>query len=695
MFRSAEALLRPKSVALVGASESGGVGRAKRVFDRLVENGRPVPIYLVNPNREELWGQRVYPSFAAIPQAVDLAVVIIPAPAVPAVIADAAAHGVKCALVYGAHFGEDGDAEGLVRAQSIRTLCETRNIRVSGPNCMGSLSVRERLAFYSVPRVRSLKAGPVGVVFQSSGTLQFWLEQAGVRGLGFSYAVTTGNEVDLDLPDYINFLVEDESTRIIACMVEGVRRPDAFMAVAEKALRARKPILVLKSGRSEAGREAAKSHTGVLAGDDAVFDAVCLKYGIVRCLTLDELVEACLAFHPGRFPPGPRIGMVSYSGGLKGLFLDQVAEENTELAQFLPETQEKLSDRIFQGLSPTNPVDCGADLALQTDKFGEVCQLVCSDPGVDLLMIQGHLPTLPNEPMDAAMYRAVRASTDKPVIVFNRMAQNVSEEARRFQEDACVPFLHGVPQALRAAMGLVRYANALRRALPSLPPGSGRPEDLDPTRLDGILAGYGVVAPRSARANTADEAAAVAVDIGFPVALKLVSPSAIHKTEVGGVALNLTSAQAVRAAAVAMVQRLSELHPDAVIERFLVQEMVSGAELIVGVREDPQFGPFMVVGMGGVLVEVLKDFTLRMLPVDEPVASEMLQTLRGSELLGAFRGRPARDVSAAVRAMAGLSRCFLDHRAFLSDLEVNPLIVLPAGQGARAVDVRPIGRRRR
>lgn len=690
MFRSAEALLRPKSVALVGASDSGGVGRAKRVFDRMVENGRPVPIYLINPNRQELWGEKVYPGFAALPEAVDLALVIIPAPAVPRVLEDAATHGVKCALIYGAQFGEDGDAEGLALAESVKAICQTHSFRVSGPNCMGSVSVRERLFFYSVPRVQSVKAGPLGVVFQSSGTLQFWLEQAQVRGLGISYAITGGNELDLDLADYINFLVEDPSTRTIACMVEGIRRPQAFMAAAEKALLARKPILLVKTGSSEAGREAARTHTGALAGDDAVFNAVCEKYGMVRCKTLDELIETCLAFDQGRFPRGPRIAMVGYSGGLKGLFLDNAAEEKAQLSDLGLETQAKLSERIYGGLSPTNPVDCGADAALQPRKFGDICQIMCADPNVDLLMVQGHLPTLVNEPVDADMYRLVQSTTDKPVVVFNRMAQNVSDDARCFQREAALPFLQGVPQGLRAAMGLVRYGAALRRGIAALPAIDRRA--LDTADLAGLLAQNGIECPHSAQAASPGDAAVLAAKMGFPVALKILSPAASHKTEVGGVALDLANGDQVRAAADAMQSRLLRLQPGAEVEGFLLQEMVRGVELILGVREDPQFGPFMVVGIGGVMVELLNDVALRLLPINEAMAYEMIESLRSKALLYGFRGQPPRDVDAAVRAMVGLSRLFLDHRDSLADLEINPLMVLAEGEGVRAIDVRCVRR---
>ncbi len=313
MFRSVDSLLRPRTVAILGASESGGAGWPRSIYGNLEHAGFPARVYLINPRREELWGQPVYPDFAALPEPVDLALSIIPAEAVVDALTEGLEHGLKAALVYAARFGEGDDEAGAGRARAIRELCDG-GLRVCGPNCMGAISLRENLQFYPSPRVRGLPTGAVGVVFQSGGTFQYWLQQAAVRGLGYTYAVSSGNELDLDLADYVNFLVDDEHTRLIACMVEGIRRPDAFMAAAEKALAAGKPIIVVKVGASARGRQATTSHTGALAGDDDVFDAVCRKYGIIRCATLDDMIETGLAFQAGRIPDGKAVAMAGYSG---------------------------------------------------------------------------------------------------------------------------------------------------------------------------------------------------------------------------------------------------------------------------------------------------------------------------------------------------------------------------------------------
>ena len=692
MFLAVDSLLRPKVIAIVGASDSSRGGWAEAIYANLEHMGFPAKLYLVNPKRKELWGRTVYPNFASIPEPVDLALTIVPSPSIPDTLAEAAANGLKCALIYAAQFGEGGDAEGAKRAQALKALSEKYGMRISGPNCMGSLALRENLLLYPNKRVRGLRPGSVGVVFQSGGTFQFWLQQASVRGLDFSYAVSSGNELDLDLADYINFLVEDEHTKIIACMVEGIRRPQAFMAAAEKALAAKKPILLVKLGRSERGKAAASSHTGAIAGDDQVFDAVCRKYGIVRCPSLDDLIETCLAFKPGRLPKGPRIAMVCFSGGAKGLTLDYANDEGAELAPLTPETRKTLLGMIDSGLAAENPLDAGPNVGVQADKFAEICKVVCTDPTVDLATVQGLLPITSDEPFNPKPLQGLMAATDKPILAFGRIAQNVSDISRKFQSETCVPFIQGLPQTVRSLQALVRYSATIRRGVTPIAEPRGRSDDLAPQAFNALLVQNGITPPRSALAKTPEEAAAKATEIGFPVAVKIVSPDASHKTEVGGVSLHLADAAAVQAAARKMAARLTTHDSRAVIEGFLVQEMVDGLEMIVGVREDPLYGPFMVAGLGGVLVEMLRDIAIRLLPVDEATAREMIGSLRSAPLLGAFRGRAPRDTDAVVKAMVGLSHVFTDHRDWLSDIEINPLIVLAEGEGVRAVDVRTVSR---
>jgi acyl-CoA synthetase (NDP forming) len=384
--------------------------------------------------------------------------------------------------------------------------------------------------------------------------------------------------------------------------------------------------------------------------------------------------------------------MAGYSGGAKGLFLDYAAAEGLTFARLQPETLARLAPLLDPGLQPDNPLDTGAGLAGQPEKFAEICRIMATDPAVDVLSMQGQVPLDADEPQHPQAFASVAAADAAVVVAHGRMGQNVTESGRRFQREAGVPFLQGLPETVRAIKALVAYGERRRRGIPAISPPRGGRSDLDGPALDRMLRNHVLPPPRSALAPSPEVAGVRAAELGFPVALKIVSPDAVHKTEVGGVALGLASAATVATEAAAMQARLRARFPTARVGGFLVQQMVSGLEMILGAREDPQYGPFLIVGLGGVQAEALRDVSCRLLPVAADEAREMLGELRGAALLGAFRGRPARDVEALVAAIEGLSRLYLDHRDHLTDLEINPLVVLEEGQGVRAVDVRLVHR---
>ena len=689
MFRSVESFLRPQTVAIVGASETGGAGWPKGIYENFAHEGFPARVYLVNPRRAELWGQKVYPDFASLPEKIDLAIVIIPAEAIVDVLAEAAEAGLANALIFASRFGEGGDEVGAARAVALRDLCDRTGLRISGPNCMGALSLPERLLFYPTSRVRGLPVGEVGVVFQSGGTFQFWLEQGAARGLGYSYAVSSGNELDLDMADYINFLVDDDHTQVIACMAEGVRRADALMAAAERAFNAGKPVLMLKVGRTAGGQAAAQSHTGALATDDHIFTAMCRKYGIVLVDTLDELIEATLAFSTHRLPVGNRVALVGYSGGAKGLFIDIAEQTGIDMPDFTVATQARLARLIDSGVSPSNPLDTGAGLARKFDAFAEACKIVAADKNIDMISVQGQLPLVEGGAGDPKFFRDIRDSTDKPVVAHNRMSQNINDAGRAFQAAAGIPFLQRLPEVGRTLVALGDYAERRRRGILTFPEVRAVPADQS---VEETLTSYGIKGPASGFAKTAAEAGTAAAKTGFPVALKIVSPQAIHKTEVGGVALDIESEDAAFSAATEMEARLRAVEPDAEIEGFMVQQMVDGLEVIAGVRDDPQFGPVLALGFGGVLVEAIGDVSFRLLPVTAADVADMLGDLRAKALLGPFRGAPARDVDALIDCAVALSNAYLDLRSEISDIEINPLMVGATGDGVCAVDIRAIRR---
>ena len=675
--KPAENLLRAKSVAIVGASQKGAWPQG--IYRNLKGAKYPGGVYLINPNYQELYGDKCYPNLAALPEVPDELLVLIPTRAVLGVLEEAAKLGTRSATIYTAGFGEGDDEKGKERAQAMRDLCDKTGMVICGPNCMGSYSVGEGL--WTFPTATPLlKKGPVGLIFQSGGSLGNWIKGATERGIGFSYAVSSGNEVSLDLVDYLSFLVDDPDTKVITLMVEGIRRPDEFMTVAEQALNKGKPILAVKLGRSEMGKRQAISHTGSLAGADEVFDAVCHRLGLIRCPTLEDLTETTLAFMPGRFPKGSRAAIVVNSGGMKGLICDHCDELKTNLAQLSDKTKEAVRPLIPPELAVENPLECGVAGFGDEAGFINIVKLHAEDPGVDLLAIHGELPR--GQKRSAELFKSVTAATDKPVLAFGRSTYSCLDESRAFQEEAGLPFLQAIKPTLRALAGLGLYGERRQLGVPKLAAATGNAADLEGENLNALLQRHGISLPKQAMAGTAADAAVKAKEIGFPVAIKLIAAEVVHKTESGAVVLGLKSAEEVQAEGQKLLTKtLGRGH-------LLIQEMVQGTEVLIGARTDPQYGPFLMVGLGGIFVEVLKDVSIRLLPVDEREAREMLKELRGYKVLEGVRGQKPRDVDALVKAMVGLSDIFAAHRDHLSDMEINPIMVREQGKGAVAVDVR-------
>ena len=672
-----ENLLRAKSVAIVGASQKGAWPQG--IYRNLKGAKFPGGVYLLNPNYTDLYGDKCYPNLAALPEVPEELLVLIPTRAVLGVLEEAARLGTKSATIYTAGFGEGDDAKGKERAQAMKELCERTGMVICGPNCMGSYSVNEGL--WTFPTATPLlKRGPVGLIFQSGGSLGNWIKGATERGIGFSYAVSSGNEVSLDLVDYLDFLVDDPDTRVITLMIEGIRRPEEFMAVSERALHRGKPILVVKLGRSEMGKRQAISHTGSLAGADEVFEAVCRRLGLIRCPTLEDMTETTLAFMPGRFPKGSRAAIVVNSGGMKGLICDHCDELKTNLAELGQKTKEAVRPLIPAELAVENPLECGVAGFGDEAGFINIVKLHAEDPGVDLLAIHGELPR--GQQRSAALFKSVMEATEKPVLAFARSTYSCTDESRSFQEEAGMPFLQAIKPTLRALAGLGLYGMRRELGVPKLAAATGSAADLDGENLNRLLERHGIALPRQAMAGTAADAAAKAKEIGFPVAIKLIAAEVIHKTESGAVVLGVKNTEEAQAEGQKLLTKtLGRGH-------LLIQEMVQGTEVLIGARTDPQYGPFLMVGLGGIFVEVLKDVSIRLLPVDEREAREMLKELRGYKVLEGVRGQKPRDVDALVKAMVGLSEIFAAHRNHLSDMEINPIMVRERGHGAVAVDVR-------
>lgn len=688
LFRSPRSILAPASVALVGATD-----RAKwpqQIFSNLRDFGFPGPVYPINPRLSEIWGVRCWPDLAALPEPPEHAAMIVPAENALSVLKTGIRVGLKSATIYASNLGEGSDPESIARGGALRTLIERNGIRLCGPNCMGSMSLRERFFAYPNRELCAVPAGSVALVSQSGGTLQFIAKAAADRGVGFSYMLSSGNELDLDLADYIAYFVDDPHTKIIALFIEGIRRPQAFLAAAARALAARKPIVALKTGKSRLSREAALSHTGAIAGDYAVFFAMCDRYGVIACESLDDMVEILLALQPGRMPKGPRVGWVTTSGGTVDLLYDYFEDiAGLEHPDFSPSTCAAIAPNIPASIRIRNPLDYGIP---STDaKAAIICKAVLADPEIDMLAWAGVLPGGKGA-RDAAALKSVREASDKPVLAFSRMNYTVSNDAVAFQNEVGFPFLQGLQPTVRALAALAFYGERAGRTVAPPPPSPVKAPKLEGNALRIALAAVGIPQPLSAFAQTVEEAAAAAERIGFPVVLKIVSATVSHKTEVDGVRLDLRSAAETQDAAVSLERALRNSNHDAPLQGFLVQEMIPGVEMILGARTDPLYGPIIVLGAGGVLVELLRDIVIRLLPLSQGEARGMIAKLKASKLLRGYRGRPACDIAALERAICGLGNFYLAHRNALADIEINPLIVRPAGRGVAAVDVRLVAK---
>ena len=527
LFRPATSALQAASLAIVGASE-----RARwpsEIFHNLRAFGYPGRIALINPRQTQVFGEHCYPSLRNLPEPVDHALVIVPAPAVPNVLTDAEAAGIKSATVYASMMGDGDDPESKKRGAWLAEFVAQSRLRVAGPNCMGAYSFRERVFGYPNTELCRLEPGPVACIFQSGGLVQFWMRSAADRGLRFSYCITSGNEPDLGLADYLNFVIDDPQTRQVVLFIEGIRRPQAFMHAAGRALVMGKPVLAVKTGATLQSRAASVSHTGAIAGDYAAYLAMCERYGIVNHRSLDDLVETALAFEGGRLPKGPRIAFVTTSGATVDLLYDYAAAEGAAMPDFTDETKAALLPMMQEGIAPKNPLDVGIPSTLEV--AAKICETAACDPNIDMVAWASPMPRKGEAWGDVAPLRQLLTKTDKPVVGFGRVIQQLSDDHLAAQEAAGFPFLQGIEPTIRALDGLWFHAARRGRRPPTPPPAP--PSDLSPATLQATLARYGIALPKSHTVANAAEAVTAAERIGFPVALKIRSPNVLHKTEVG------------------------------------------------------------------------------------------------------------------------------------------------------------------
>lgn len=683
-------LLSPRSIAILGAS-SDYTKVNGRPLRYLLEKGYAGRIYPVNPKYERIGDLRCYPELSALPEAPDLAIVAVPARAVAAALKDIGDRGTRAAIVFSSGFAEMGE-EGRALEEQVVAVAREAGVRLCGPNCLGLINAYDRvMATFGQYADGEAPAGPIGFVTQSGAFGTAIAALARRRGLGLGYFVNTGNEGDVDFVEVMRAVLEDARVTVGAGYIEGIRDGRGLVALADYALRAGKPLVVTKVGRTAAGARAAASHTGSLAGVDTVFDGVIRGRGVIRARNEEHMLDLVEGFAHCALPSGNGIGIVTQSGGAGVLMADRAEELGIRVPVLGQATQDALK-KVIPGFGAAgNPVDVTGQFVAEPALLRNAVEIVLSDPHVHigiiwLQLMDGHVDTL------LAIFEEIRDRATKPFIVCWVAA---SERALRGLRERRIAVLRGAEPAVDACAALIRYAETRRNALVEaaqrdaldlpafeLPSAAGPVPSL---LAQDILKRCGVATVACELAKSADEAVAAAARVGYPVALKIESADIPHKTEASGVKLALADAPAVRRAYDEVQANVRQYNAAARIDGVLMQPMARGdVELVIGLQNDPAFGVTVMVGLGGIHIEVLRDVVFRQAPVTEAEAERMLDELRGRALLGGVRGKAPVDRAALARLVSAVSRLGAGTGARLQELDLNPVFAGP--EGAFAVD---------
>jgi acetyltransferase len=687
MLMDIRKLLKPNRVAVVGASEKEGFGgdTCRNIMAYMDEKN----YYFVNPKRGEVFGKKCYRSITDLPEQVDLIVICTPQGTVEGLLREGAEKGVRAAVVYASGYGEMGTEEGKAAEESLISLCSELGIALMGPNCAGFVNFTDRMypfAFISEERDRT---GSVGVVSQSGQLVLSMMESPKMK---FSYGISSGNSRICKMEDYLEFLIGDDDTKVIAMYLEGVKEPRRFVDALKKAAEVRKPIVILKSGRSEKGQAIAASHTGSLSGADKVYDALFEKFGVIRVDDLEELMSTAQALATLQsLPENSGISCISLSGGETGICADLGQIAGVEYPDFEEETMEKLRELLPGYATPNNPLDSTATLSYNTEKYAAVLEAVMKDPNVGLVAV-GY--TLLEEIADNAIYYMSGAMElvcgkewAKPVVMVP-FAENTRNRGYMDKlESIGVPVLPTSLYAFRIIRNIMKFAayrpenHDLNVMLPDCSAASKGAGALTESESKKIVAGYGIDCGRFGIAKSPDDAVQIFREMNITAAVaKVDSPDILHKSDVGCVKLNLKDEDAVSKAYGEIVENAQKHCPEARIHGVQVCEMVpAGTEMIIGVNNDPQFGPCVLCGLGGVFVEIFKDTALGLAPLSRAEAEKMVMSLKGVKMLQGYRGNPERDVDSFIDAVVRISKLACERRNDMKELDINPLFVYEKG----------------
>jgi len=686
----------PAGVAIIGASISP-TKLSHGILKNLTLYGYQGGIYPVNPKADEILGLRVYADIADVPDPVDLAVIVLPAPLTPEVLRACGERGIKAAIIISGGFREVG-GNGLALEVACKEIAGSFGMRLIGPNCVGTLDLHTGLNTTFIEGVPA--TGAIGFLSQSGAVCGGVVDYIADKQIGFSHFASLGNELDVDEADMIAFFGQHPEVRVIAAYIEGIQDGEKFIRIAGEVSR-KKPIVMLKAGRTEAGAQAVSSHTGSLAGSYTAYQAAFEATGVIEVPDMPSLFDLAWALSCQPLPRGDRVAILTNAGGTAALASDSLAANGFELATISEAKQRKIAEKLNPSAQVSNPVDMlgGAEPA----EFSHCLETLLDDPAVDVLLPMLVPQSLVN-PSDVA--RAIVQNADKTdqTVLACLVGERSLAEARKILHENKVPMSNFPEVPGQVLGGMKRYREWLARgreeafkfsqidrdSVEKALVGYGAGMSLGEAETRPILKAYGFDLIAGGVAEDVKTAAVLADKVGYPVALKIVSPQILHKSDLGGIALHLNTADALQNAAEEMLSQIGEAHPDAVIKGFLVEKMAPpGMEVIIGMRRDPTFGPLLMFGLGGVYVELFKDVGFGVAPLSKQGALRVIEKTKAGRLLGGYRGGPVYDVAGVVDAIGRLSQLALDFPS-ISEVEINPLLVQPGNGGALVLDARII-----
>lgn len=687
-------LFSPRAIAIIGAS-ADLTRISGQPIAALQRSGFKGPVHLVNPRYPELHGRKCYPTAAAIGEPVDLAVIAVPAAGVPAAVRDCGAAKIPFAVILTAGFREGG-ADGRTLEAELARACTEAGVRAIGPNCQGALSTPSRMwcVFGSVASETKLAEGGVSCAFQSGGFGYAVVNLAEAQGVGFRHVVSTGNETNVAMPELLDAFLDDVGTTLAFAYIEGTPNARTMLDVGRKSLELAKPVLIWKGAQTEAGTKAAASHTANMTGNYDLWQAAFRQSGLIETHDVEEIVDFAKIAKPQRWPKGRNIGALSISGGSGIVFADRAVKDGLTLPNFSEETVRELKMLIPSFGSAENPADTTAGVLNDPALFVKTLDIVLADPAIDQLSLL--LASLPGEGALKSAKAIVEAAakTDKPVHVAWSARRVGSEAAWQVFTDAGVPFVPTPARLAHAAATLAKFAEDRRRLLPRKAPAPATAKGLNlpvgavtlsEVESKAVLASFGVSVSKEVLVPVGADAATAAKGLKGPFAVKIVSRDIAHKTEAGGVKLGIAAAD-LAAAASEVIANGRAYKADAKIDGVLVSEMASGLEALIGVVNDPSFGPAVAFGLGGILTEILKDVTYRIAPFDLATAHDMIAELKGARLFDGYRGKPAADRDALAKMLVDVSRMAAALGDRLAEMDINPVFVGAKGEGAVAAD---------